>query len=200
MFFEPVPVEEEPDLEPPEWVAPPGIEIGSVVPVELVVVRSTNAAVVLPTVRAYRTGCLLEVEVACRQGSLSAEDWWDLSGAAFRPFTFRGGRLPDRLMRFGVRYRDGTKATWPGRARGRVGPGAGPPEGPQLRLHPRGGGGPGPVQVNHFGLWLWPLPPAEPVEFAVEWPAAGIDLTFVGLDGAAMVAAARRSPRYWIGG
>jgi hypothetical protein len=38
------------------------------------------------------------------------------------------------------------------------------------------------------------------VKFAVEWPAAGIDLTFVGLDGAAMVAAARRSPRYWIGG
>jgi hypothetical protein len=47
------------------------------------------------------------------------------------------------------------------------------------------------------GLWLWPLPPAESFEFAVEWPLGGIGLTIVELDGAAIVAAARRSGYYW---
>jgi hypothetical protein len=46
-------------------------------------------------------------------------------------------------------------------------------------------------------VWLWPLPPAGPFEFAVEWPFGGIDLTFAEFDGAAVVAAAGRSARYW---
>jgi hypothetical protein len=48
-----------------------------------------------------------------------------------------------------------------------------------------------------LGLWLWPLPPAEPFEFAVEWPFGDIDLSIAELDGAAMVAAAGRSAHYW---
>lgn len=46
-------------------------------------------------------------------------------------------------------------------------------------------------------LWLWPLPPAEPFELAVEWPFGGIDLRFTELDGAAVVAVARRSVSLW---
>jgi hypothetical protein len=46
-------------------------------------------------------------------------------------------------------------------------------------------------------LWLWPLPPAEAFEFAVEWPFGGIGETIVELDGAAIVAAASRSASYW---
>jgi hypothetical protein len=41
------------------------------------------------------------------------------------------------------------------------------------------------------------LLPAEKIEFAVEWPFGGIDLTFVELDGAAIVAAAGRSMPCW---
>jgi hypothetical protein len=44
---------------------------------------------------------------------------------------------------------------------------------------------------------LWPLPPAESFEFAVEWPFGGIGLTIIELDGAAIVAAAGRSAYYW---
>jgi hypothetical protein len=47
------------------------------------------------------------------------------------------------------------------------------------------------------GLWLWPLPPPEKIEFAVEWPFARIGLTMVDVDGAAIVSAAERSVRYW---
>jgi hypothetical protein len=39
--------------------------------------------------------------------------------------------------------------------------------------------------------------PAETFEFAVEWPFGGIELTIAELDGAAIVAAAGRSARYW---
>ena len=50
---------------------------------------------------------------------------------------------------------------------------------------------------SSFGLWLWPLPPEDRIEFAVEWPFGGIELTFTELDGAAIVAAASRSAYYW---
>jgi hypothetical protein len=53
------------------------------------------------------------------------------------------------------------------------------------------------LDFTHFALWLWPLPPAESFELAVEWPLGGIDLTFVELDGAAIVAAEPRSAFYW---
>lgn len=202
MFFEPpAAAEKEPggraELELPSWVDPPAAEIGTVMPLGLVVARSANAVVVLPAVRAYSTGCLLLVDVASRQESLSAEDWWDLSRAGMWPFPFmfRGGPLPSRLMRFGVRYPDGTKATTVDR-RPHMARDAEPPPGPLLSYAPGGGGVRG-AGHSSFGLWLWPLPPAEPIEFAVEWPVAGIGLTIAGLDGAAIVAAAGRTPRYW---
>jgi hypothetical protein len=129
------------DFTLPPWVDPPESEIGSIVPVELVVTRSANVVVVLPTIRAYRTGCMLTVDVVCRQGSLTAEDWWDLHNAMFRslPSSFRGGRLPDRLLRLGVRYPDGTTATTLQR-RPHLGRDAEPPPGPVLTYSPRGGG------------------------------------------------------------
>jgi hypothetical protein len=50
------------------------------------------------------------------------------------------------------------------------------------------------VCFRGFGLWLWPLPPAEAFEFAVEWSFGGIDLTIVELGGAAIVVVARGRP------
>jgi hypothetical protein len=61
----------------------------------------------------------------------------------------------------------------------------------------RGRDGTGLIGFNGFGLWLWPLPPAEAFEFAVEWPVADIELTIAELDGAAIVAASSRSGYYW---
>lgn len=95
----------------------------------------------------------------------------------------------------GVRYGDGTKVTTV-RAPFRHGI---PPTPPVLIWSPVGSGGRshlGP-HFSHFGLWLWPLPPAEHLDFAVEWPAAGVELTFTELDATPIVAAAGRSPDYW---
>ena len=44
--------------------------------------RSPNVVLRVPTIRAFRTGCMLDVEVVSRQGGLSEDDWWDLHSSA----------------------------------------------------------------------------------------------------------------------
>jgi hypothetical protein len=112
MFFEPVPAGEVTATEGfrlperPLWSGPPPLETGAVLAVEQTVARSPNVVLRLPTIRAFRTGCMLDVEVASRQGGLSEDDWWDLhSSAHVRSHQVRGGAaLPRKLLRLGVRY------------------------------------------------------------------------------------------------
>jgi hypothetical protein len=169
--------------------------------VERIVARSANVAVVLPTIRAYRTGCMLDVEIILRRDALSADDWLDLN-MSVRRIGLRGGdRLPDKLPRLGVRYAGGAKATTIGPEPQVTGTAQDPPIGPILTWSPGSSGGGRrdgeEVGFDYFGLWLSPLPPAEPFEFAVEWPFGGIELTVVDLDGAAITSAAGRSAPYW---
>ena len=135
-----------------------------------------------------------------RQGALSDDDWWDLHLSAHSGLLRSRGaaRLPDKLLRLGVRYADGTKATTIEQHRRRTPASADPPAGPLLSWSPGSSGMHGrELGFSGFGLWLWPLPPAETFEFAVEWPFGGIELTIAELDGAAIVAAAGRSEYYW---
>jgi len=154
----------------------------------------------LPTIRAFRTDCMLDVEVASRQGELSVDDWWDLRGAAhIRSHELHGGApLPRKLLRLGVRYADGRKATTIDQQPRRTQSRDDPPAGPLLSYRPGNSGMHGrELGFSGFGLWLWPLPPAEVFEFAVEWPFGGVGLSIIELDGAAIVAAASRSASYW---
>lgn len=203
MFFEPPSAEDAPEFripETPPWSAPPAWEAGATVAVDLVVARSAHVVVTLPEIRSYSTGCMLRVDVVTRPDGLPDDEWWDLHMGAHGFSNRRGGgdRLPDRLLRLGVRFPDGAKATTLDRQpRGRRA--TDPPAGPLLTWSPIGGGtrGGGGLGFTSFGLWLWPLPPAEAFELAVEWPLGGIELTFAGLDGAAIATAAARSARYW---
>jgi hypothetical protein len=204
MFFEPSPASEEtgprqlPEL--PPWSGPPPLETGAVLAVEQTVARSANVVVRLPTIRAFHPGCMFDIEVVSRQGELSEDDWWDLHTSVYGGYhrLSRGAPLPRRLLRLGVRYADGRKATTI-QSRPRRGPGCDEtPDGPLLSCTPGNSGMHGrELGFSGFGLWLWPLPPAEVFEFAVEWPFGDIALSMVELDGAAIVAAARRSARYW---
>jgi hypothetical protein len=209
MFFEPLPAGEEtaaaalPEGQP--WWGPSALESGAVVALDQTVARSPNVVVRLPTIRAFGHGCMLDVEVVSRQGGLSEDDWWDLHTSAYGGFhRLRGGApLPRRLLRLGVRFADGRKATTlESRVVRREHPRDEPPAGPLLSLWPgssgmRGRDGVGLIGFNGFGLWLWPLPPPEAFEFAVEWPVGGIELTITDVSGAAVVAAASRSAGYW---
>lgn len=203
MFFESLSAEEEPNLrklpERSPWSGPPALETGVVLALNRLVARSANVVVRVPVIRAFRAGCMLDVELVSRQDTLSDDDWWDLHLSVHSGLlrSRGGGRLPDKLLRLGVRYADGTKATTIEQHRGRT-PSADPPAGPLLSWSPGNSGMHGrETGFSGFGLWLWPLPPAETFEFAVEWPFGGIELTFAELDGAAIVAAAGRSGYYW---
>jgi hypothetical protein len=204
MFFEPLPAGDETVAvglpETPPWSGPSPLETATVLAVEQTMARSPNVVVRLPTIRAFRAGCMLDVEVVSRQGELSEDDWWDLRSSVYGGHhRLRGGAsLPRRLLRLGVRYADGRKATTvesrPRRGQARDEP----PAGPVLSWWPGSSGMHGrELGFSGFGLWLWPLPPAEAFEFAVEWPIGGIELTIASLDGAAIVAAAGRSAYYW---
>jgi hypothetical protein len=166
---------------------------------ELLLARTDNVAIVLSEALVYRTGCLLVVEVATRQRNLNSDDWRDLFFAAQDE-----ARMPSRrweqVLRLGVRYPDGTTVTnldSPFARKPDADP-HGPPVGPGLSWRPYTGHGRQFLPHTQGVLWLWPLPPAESLQFAVEWPLAGIDLTIVELDGAELVAAATRSTGYWL--
>jgi hypothetical protein len=162
MFFEPLPAGEETVAarlpERPPWSGPPALETGAVLAVEQTVARSPNVVVRLPTIRAFRSGCMLDVEVVSRQGGLSEDDWWDLRTSAHGGFyrSRGGGPLPRRLLRLGVRYADGSKVTtieqyrrWT-QARDRDEP----PAGPVLSWAPGSSGMHGrEVGFSAFGLW-----------------------------------------------
>lgn len=204
MFFEPLPAGEETVTaglpEPPPWSGPPPLETGAVLAVEQTLARSANVVLRLPTIRAFRPGCMFDVEVVSRHDGLSEDDWWDLHTSVYGGYhRLRGGApLPRRLLRLGVRYADGSKATTLESWVRRRGPSDEPPAGPLLLWTPGSSGMHGrDVGFSEFGLWLWPLPPAGAFEFAVEWPFGGIQLTITELDGAAIVAAASRSADYW---
>ncbi|MGH3635137.1 MAG: hypothetical protein ACRDTS_13850 [Mycobacterium sp.] len=102
------------------------------------------------------------------------------------------------MLRFGVQYADGSKATttnhrwWhPDREALDVDPPV---------LTEAGGGGstavPDLVTISR-PLWLWPAPPAEWFDLVVEWPVAGIELTRHPIDGARIAASAQDSRPYW---
>jgi hypothetical protein len=142
MFFEPLPAGEEPVPrtlpERSPWSGPPPLETGAVLAVERMVARSANVVVRVPVIRAFRPGCMLDVEVVSRQGTLSDDDWWDLHLSVHRGLIISpvGNQLPDKLLRLGVRYADGTKATTIEQDRRQTPAPADPPAGPLLSWSP----------------------------------------------------------------
>jgi hypothetical protein len=202
MFFEAVPAPAEPAWrwppETPPWLGPPGLEAGVLLAAGRVIARSQHVAVFLPAIRVFSTGCLLDMEIVSRQAGLADDEWWDLHMSVHRrSHGFGGPGLPDKLLRLGVRFPDDGKATTLDHCRS--GKDDSPPEGPVLSWWPGSSGmrDRGELGFSHFGLWLWPIPPAGPFDFAVEWPFGGITETLVELDGAAIAVAAAHPAYYW---
>lgn len=101
-----------------------------------------------------------------------------------------GDGLPDSLLRLGVEFPDGSKATTLEDPRMRPGK---EPDGP-LFFVCKGGGSPG---MWNWNLWMWPLPPAGPLNIVAVWPVHGIDLTRIEVDGSQLVEAAGRALELW---
>jgi hypothetical protein len=157
-----------------------------VVALELVLADNERAAVFLGRCSAYATGFELEVRVLVRAGADELDP--SLNGIYHRPGR---GSTYEEMLRFGIAFSDGRKAT-------NV---AGPPHGGRLARGPReppdpvlwgmGGGGGGGRWRQDF--WVWPLPPPGPVGFVCEWPAAGIPLSRAEIDAQVLLDAAGRA-------
>ncbi|MFC6061026.1 hypothetical protein [Streptomyces ochraceiscleroticus] len=212
-FPPPRPRDEEPGEEPEftrvPWESAPEDVIGGVVPLERVLARNDHLAIVATQAVAYEDGVEIRLRMrARRRPGMSREDWarvsrgvwgydddpWQLAAAEAAA---EQGRHPDELLRFGVRFADGCVVTtvderedadeWPGPR----------PELPVLTLNEEGGGSSGENIDSEYALWLWPLPPPQLFELAVEWPLLGVGLTFTPLDGAEIAAAAARARPFW---
>jgi hypothetical protein len=204
-FFEPPPPPERPAPpfeipQPPPWLQAPRNELGVVVPLRVVLARTDQAAVAVVGVTAYTTG--VSLRLALRWRSRPGEEGFDEAmlgmpfgqGAIPQPL---GGELPPELLRFGVQFADGRKATTLGAsvAWGVVAA-AGEekePRGPILSSS-SGGGGEGEWTAEY---WLWPLPPPGTLTFAIEWPSKGIELSLLEVDAAPIIDASKSSEVLW---
>ena len=169
--------------------------IGKTVALNLVIGRSDKAALWIPALTASADGFEFGLEL---RHDLEEEEF----GHPFffdhhprrRRRTSEGGLDPE-LLRFGVQFSDGRKATnidshIPSRT-GRDNPADGPV------LMGRGGGG-------GQGRWrqdfsVSPLPPAGPLAFVCEWPIAAIPETRNEIDSALVRDAASEAVLLWAG-
>jgi hypothetical protein len=206
-FFEPPPPPKRPKP-PPDvpprlaWWGPPGNELGAPVPLRLVIARTERVAVAVVGAVAYSTGIEFTLDVRRRRAGYDDESIEDFLGATFgHPFGLPGLRmrrraeLPAEILRFGVEYSDGRKATTVGGNPAWDIDEADEPEPPQPVLMERGGGGGNGGWEQKF--WLWPLPLPGPFAFVVEWPSEEIELTRQEVDASLFLDPAQGSEQLW---
>lgn len=189
-FFDDIDVyEEEPEgedlWEMPAWWGPRATMLAGLVADRRVLIRTDTLALVLDRIEVTDQGASLVLQAhAHRPSGMQREDWWTqherLDG--HRSGDHRSG------LRVGVRFSDGTQVTTLAAPAFPEGDGD-PPVGPILRLDESSGSG-GPTHMLYeYLLWLWPLPPPEPFELVVAWPALALPEARCTIDGEAIVAA-----------
>jgi hypothetical protein len=191
-FFEPPPSREAPVahsvvVAPPAWVGPPHNVLPGVVPAELIVAETDQTVVAVTALCVYPTGIGFTLSLRLRH--LSSRERWRYA-SLFGYGLPEGEPLPDELVRFGVQFADGRKAT----NLDRRPPADSEPEGPVL-IEQGGSGYGSPAWDTEE--WLWPLPPPGPLTFVCEWPGRGIGLSRAEVDGDAIRQAAARAVTLW---
>ncbi len=175
-------------VSPPAWAGPPDNVLPAVVPAELVLARTDETVVAVTGLRAYPTGILFTLSVRLR--NISDRERVRFA-SLFGYGVPEGEPLPDELLRFGVQFADGAKATNLDR---RSPGGDGEPEGPVLLE--QGGSGYG-THAWEADEWVWPLPPPGPLAFVCEWPARAIPESRVEIDAGLVLEAAGRAVPIW---
>ena len=177
-FDAPAPPPPRPPPQPPRpaWMAAPEGWQGGLVPVRPVLARTEEVVVTMEQLEAFPTGVQFKLTVVTRlpRGGISAA-LRDRSG---------GG------IRLSVAFPDGSKR------QGFFPPWPSPFENPPPPVLLMGGGGASDTEYTRQA-WLWPLPPAGPVTFALAWPEQKIDETTVQVDGALFRAGAAEAQQLW---
>ena len=143
----------------------PENEIGSAVPVSVVLARTDDVAVAISNVTAFTNGIALTLAVRLRVPPAGL----DRPGELYRLVSFYPQPdVPlDRRLLFGVEYADGRTAT---NLRDDFASPA--PVDDEPMLAPTGGGG-DEFSVDH-AYFLSPVPPDGPLAFICSWPGFGI--------------------------
>ena len=159
--------------------------IPGLVPVEMVLARTGEAAVAIGGIRAYPNGFEFTVHARLRRE--------DETGPGDAGLFWRHGRRrePNAGLRLGVMFADGRRGAAPG-GRPRLDDDA---DAGRLVLLENGGGGSARTWDGNF--WVSPLAPDGPVTFVVSWPEHGVAETRTELDGAAIREAAGRAVILW---
>lgn len=184
-FFEPPPEPVVPDPQryrQPPWIGAPQGTLPGVVAMELVLAQTETVAVCVSRLAAYPAE--FEFDVV----TMTAGDQPELDPMLFHHQHFgrtAGDGIPPELLRLGIQFADGTKATNTGGFHHHRQAPARPV------MHAGGGGGGG----GHWRQlqWVWPLPPPGPMILACEWPAMNVPLTRHELDAQTILDAAKRA-------
>jgi hypothetical protein len=187
-FFEPPPPR---DLEPetsPEWAGAPEAVVPRTLPIGRIIARTEEVAIYLSCLSVYPVGFEFEVFALAKDRDSDLE-----------PFDFeygyeaeRSGEIPSGQLRLGFQFADGERATNTGGRFEWDGEFIEPPAAPVMRSGRGRSDGQG--RWQHW-FWVWPLPPAGPLEFVCEWPAGEVPMTRYSLDAQALIDAARRCER-----
>jgi hypothetical protein len=190
-FFEPpLPPPEREEREPVPWLGPADNVLGSPFALQLVLVRTPSVTIQVQHGLAFSNGFEFTLHLVRRE-----RDRDQTGGASHRWMMGRrggGDPLAPDVLRFGIEFADGRKATVfdhrpyePGKE----------PSGPVL-MQRGGGGGDRRYDVR---FWVWPLPPAGSFAFVVEWPSEGIELTRHQIDAGQIIEAAANAEELWPG-
>ncbi len=187
-FFEPLPAAPEPvgpygpTWAPPAWDRPSEAVLPAIVPVNALLGKGEQAALILQSLRVYPTGVALEI-IVMRNPRHRLEH---------EPI---GLMRHDLWPRIGVQFADGRRAG----ERPMFGPMGVPKDEDGYPTEPvltgRGGGGGG--TEYHMNLWLFPLPPVGPFRVFAQWQGIGLAETSVELDGGAIREAAASAVTVW---
>lgn len=193
-FFEPPAAPPEPPPRvPAPWEGPPNNVLGAVVPFDLVVATTAAAVVTVGAATVYPEG--FEFEYLVRVRDKRVGEFLPEHQHRWRLRPGEADVLPDELFRFGLEFADGSRVTTL-RPSFPFEPDAANLEGPVMMPRPGGGS----LERWSGQWWVWPLPPEGSLAFVCEWPVAGITLTRVEVDAAALRDAAGRARVLWENG
>ncbi|WP_217185019.1 hypothetical protein [Streptomyces sp. AC495_CC817] len=189
------PEPEEVESSSPPWWGAPDDELPALLPVAEILARTEHVALALVGVAVHRSGVEFRLTGRLRRRGLPAREWNDLC-AAFVGHHPHGpiDDARDRL-RYGVELSDGERVfadhffAVPDPSQ--------EPGGHVLSRRGGSSGGGSRTYTSDDQLWLWPLPPAGPIDLVMQWPALGIGERRVRLDGAAMLALVDRVGSFW---
>jgi hypothetical protein len=196
MAFFDVPEGLPPDLpdeepRPKPWTGPPLRTVPALLTEQVVLAHTDRVAVVVGEFAVYPTGLTFSVLTVPRR--YSPREWAGLDFHGYAPGVTESGELAPELLRYGIEFSDGRRATSLDTLRRREEDRDVAPASPLMR--PMGSGGGGGRWEHRY--WLWPIPPPGQLAFVCEWPALQIPLTRATLDAEVIRDAARHAVVLW---